>query len=150
MVYFNKSLALYEKLAAGDPNNVEILYSMAEVHTRTGDANLKRRDTAGGLESYRKALNILEPLKEKAATKLVFNSILADAYRRVGDLYRQLAERARDLSRWREARSWYGRSAEVYARMRDGKMLQDKDDVAAAEDVSRAVARCDAALTRGQ
>ena len=148
--YFNKSLALYEELAAGDSDNVEIRYSMAEVYTGIGNANLQRQSTLRDLGSYRKALSILEPLKEKASTKLVFNSILADTYRRVGDLYQQLAERARELSRWEEARSWYERSAAVYARMRDSNMLHDKDDVAEAEDVNRAIARCDAVLTRAQ
>jgi non-specific serine/threonine protein kinase/serine/threonine-protein kinase len=148
--YFNRALALYGKAAAGDPNNVEILYSMAEVHAGIGNANLQRGETARSLESYRAALSILEPLREKAATKLVFNSILADTYRRVGDLYRQLAGRERGRSRWREARSWYERSATVYARMRDSNMLQDKDDVAAAEEANRAIGSCDAALTHAQ
>lgn len=105
-----------------------------------------RGDVSGTIAIYHKALSILErePVR-KTQTK-----VLANAYEGMGDSYIALASNrgeaaAKSLAQWREARSWFQKSQDIYQALRDVAKLTGEDSTRLNLVMER-ITKCDAAI----
>jgi hypothetical protein len=79
-----------------------------------------------------------------------FSLALANSYFALGNALTAVAGRktaAESQGRWLEARRLVQRSGDIYLKMRDNRSLT-KEQTAKPDEVPKAIARCDAALTR--
>jgi len=119
-------------------------------HLRYRGDRAARRGSAAVARFERRSLALREALVAEAAPDDVrFRHGLAKAYREMGDLYRARASRAGDRRRrsaqsWREARSWYGRSLDLWQELERRGVTTATADLDA---VRQQLARVDAELS---
>ncbi len=103
---YQKSLALYQALAADEPNNSGARRGMALLQIRIGDLKEARDDLEGVFQSYFSALQIMEGLSAAEPTSAEDQRRLAHAYRKVGGIQE-------DLREFKEALRYYDKAAAI-------------------------------------
>lgn len=147
-----KGQRICEELSAADPKDVQARGDVASGYSDIGDMLLKQRKVTEALESYRKAVAIAEELRKIDSTDEDLHTFLAICYSSPGKTYAMLAsdEKTPSTSRikfWSEARMWFRRSLDVWLDMRQGGTLR-RLDAGKPDEISREIARCDAALAK--
>jgi serine/threonine protein kinase/tetratricopeptide (TPR) repeat protein len=148
---YRRAIALLEKLAATDPDNVEVRAEAATSHGNLGDVLLKAGDTAAAVQSYRKALAIRQAVADANSASADAQSALARSRAQLGGLYETLGSStglatALRMENWRVAKGWYQRSLDQMLDMRKRGITPSADAGYSAEELTRRIEQCDAAL----
>ena len=125
---------------------------MGNSYESIGDALAQMGDKSGALESYRRALSVREAMAAADPNDTVTRGDLANAYANLGEVYAMLAAEAqtplgKSRDYWREARSWYQRSLNLYHEMRAQGALR-KSDAGEPDKIIGKIAQCEAALAK--
>lgn len=150
---YRKGLAIHEALSSADPQNAQARHDLAVSYGNVGYALAQAGDENGGLGHTRKSQALFEALAAADPTNVVARRDLAISYSYLGDVYGMLASNAASASRkielWREARSWYQKSLNIYLEMRSSGTLRGAD-AGKPDEIGRQIADCDAALAKLQ
>jgi eukaryotic-like serine/threonine-protein kinase len=145
---FRQSLAIDKALSEKDPSNAIARGNMAEGHVYIGDLLLKSRDYAGAAENYRQALRLYQEIADADPTNAEGQTYLANTYFNLGQATSALAANE-NRERLQEARSLYQKSRDIWQELGNRGVLTG-DLAKAPDEVARAIARCDAALSKLQ
>ncbi len=147
---FNRALTVFAGRFAKDPTNSLLLMNLAQTYNNLGNVMAQGGRFPEALANYRQALNLRENYLSSHPGESSFRPRLGETSFDLGDLYAQMASDARTPAAkkagfWREAKSWYQRSLDVWmALSQEGTLpgyLKDKP-----AETTKSLARCDAAL----
>ena len=149
-----KALDIRKELSAARPEDARLQRQLATNHVSLGAIMLKTENAAEALRHYREALTIREPLAATDSLNYMTRHDLAEVYFKMGEAYARLASKAKNAmldqaEDWREARSWYARSMEIYQDLYSRNQLPAQY-VHEIDDIKRGLAKCEAALGRGK
>lgn len=151
--HYKVALAGYQKLTAADPKDVLVMRYLGKCYMSLGRALAADGRPAQGIESARKAVLILGTVAaaDRADTNFKLTD-LAYAHSALAETYSRLAahpgtaEPTKTAS-WREARSWYQKSLDIWLLLKQKAPL-GKFDAAQPEKIAAEIANCDAALAK--
>ncbi|HEY0727959.1 MAG TPA: hypothetical protein VGD38_07825, partial [Pyrinomonadaceae bacterium] len=124
--YSRKSFDIFAALSKADPNNVNASRSLSISYERLGDVLLRSGDAAGALENYQKSLSIREALSTTGPTNVQLLTDLAKSYSKLGDAHTALGENGSG-EHLKQSQSWYRRSANLWADLRNRGVLSGND-----------------------
>jgi serine/threonine protein kinase/predicted negative regulator of RcsB-dependent stress response len=139
-------------ISAADPARTQLRVDLVDYHKALADALLDQGASAGAKENYEKAAAMAESLVAATPSDLRLRYKLADTYSSLGHYHATLAARLRTPSseravHWQEARDWLQKSLAVW----DGWSahgVSSAFNTTKREQVARAVAQCEANLTK--
>ncbi len=146
-----KALKITEAMVAASPTNAQARKDTAEVLADIASLHEKLGELDPALDFERRSLALREALVAEApADDVRFRHGLAKAYREMGALYLARAGGAgsrgqQAVRSWREARTWYGRSLELWQELERRGVTAAK---AERERVTQQLARVDASLAQ--
>ncbi len=146
--HYRKGLAILERIVGENPDNAEMKSYLADSLIKIGKVYATGDEAAKALESVNRGRAILESLASADVENAELRTALADSYAASGDVEAKLATSRQSIDHWRAARTWYGRSLEVYNDLRNRDLLQanSADDL---DEVTRKLAECDTRLAGG-
>jgi len=149
---YRKALAIREALAEADPKNANARGALARAHLRIGEILEEKPDPAAALASYRKALAIDETLSKSDPSNEVARVAVAVALSHEARAETLLAAApntppASRAGHWRDARSTYRRSLDLWVDMRTRGVLKGANSGEPAR-VAEQIALCDEALRK--
>jgi non-specific serine/threonine protein kinase/serine/threonine-protein kinase len=149
---YRTALSMFETLLAADSNNTEARRDVAGEYKNISDALVKTGDVAGALDTFLKSLAMIEALSTADPTNVQKLRDLAVSYAGLGDLYTRSALTgtipvSRQSEHWRQARSWYQRSLNIWLDLRQRSALQTSD-TNLPDEISGKIAQCDASLAK--
>ena len=134
---------LSESIAKGS-DYLEARLQLALAHKYFGNALNKDNRAREALDSYGKALQILDTERMRAGN----SPALARLYADMGDAETSLASKTMAPETWREAKGWYQRSVDIWKELEQQGSLKPDDAKLLAETLEK-ISKCDAALTKG-
>ena len=137
--YYNLAVAQHLRINAAHPNNPAP--GLAVAYRMQADLENKAGNPRPAIDSATKALEI-------AAHKLATDPTNAQAQRDQGSSFLQIATAHEQLADYREARSWYQRSLEIWNRQKKEGTLISRY-APKIEICQRGIAKCDRALATG-
>jgi eukaryotic-like serine/threonine-protein kinase len=144
-----QALSLYDELLKANPSRTESYSTMAASYRDLATWLEGKGDIQGAIEMRRKEIEIDDKLLAATANKVGLDRVQADAQARLGKLYTVLAAAARNATQRRadyhEALSAYQRSLALWHEGQNQDTLSQAD-IARADEVSRDLAICQAAL----
>jgi len=151
---YQQALAIFQALFAQDPTNTEARSDLAAIRQRIGDLSVRMGDSAKALQSYQEALQLLEALSTQDPTNADVRFNLAQSYSKLGGVHVMLASPVtapvgQRREHWRQARSWYQKSLDLWLDLRHRGTLNGPD-ADQPDRVTGEIARCDAALAKLQ
>jgi tetratricopeptide (TPR) repeat protein len=87
-----KALAIDETLAAGDPQNASLRFSLVIDHALLGDVEAKVKDRIGALGDFRTALAIMAPLSAADPANGQYRSTIGAISQRIGAVQVELGD----------------------------------------------------------
>ncbi len=148
---YRRAQAIFQTLSAADSKDVESIVSTAATQAAIASLLAKKGDAKGSLESYRSSLAIIEPFSRADSPNPQALYTVADIYEGIGRLLVKEAQGQsgplRRAEAWKEARSWFERSAQCWRRIQNPAKLSPSGF--AARDPSSAsagIALCDRVL----
>ena len=146
-----KALQLQESLADTEPSMSELRELVLRMHNHLGDILLGTRDFERARDQHRLAIAIGEVMLASRPSDLVVRRDLADTYEALARVGVRRAENQRlgrgaRIAQWREARSWYQKSLEVWNEWPKWGISSAFDSRRKAG-VLKSIAKCDAALS---
>jgi serine/threonine protein kinase len=148
LAYQRRALLMREELEAADASNVSKHWDVIESSAKT--AHLLAVVGAGkaALEACRKTQRLTEATPD-FPRDVYFRGYRAAAYAELGGAYAALAGRepapaGRLSEHWREARSWYQKSLDIYQDL-EGHSPSSKRYAHEIDEVTRGIKRCDLA-----
>jgi eukaryotic-like serine/threonine-protein kinase len=151
--HYKVALEGYQKLTAADPKDVLVMRYLGKCYMSLGRALAADGKPAQGIESARKAVLILGNVAaaDRADTNFKLTD-LAYAHSALAETYSRLAAHPSTpepskIASWREARSWYQKSLDIWLLLKQKAPL-GKFDAAQPEKIAAEIASCDAALAK--
>ena len=151
--HFQTALTGYQKLTAADPHDVLAMRYLGQCYMSKGRALAAEGKEAQGIQSAHKAVLILEALSSADRADTAFKSTdVAYARSALAETYSRLAvkpglPKSSRIASWREARSWYQKSLDIWLPLQQEGPLGIFDAPQPAK-IAIAIAKCDAALAR--
>jgi len=143
----HKGIHDLESLVAATPDAQS---DVATGYVRLGTVLAKLARSQDAEAAYRKALAIAQPLATAAQPNMRAWYAVADACFGMGELSRVSAARLRgpsSMERWREAREWYSRSSDAWAKIPNpGAVTPSALPCSHPTQATRAIADCDRVL----
>lgn len=143
-----EAIRIFSAGLARNPDYLQPQGNLGVTYITYAEVFRAKGEVQAALDNYRKALSILErePVR-RAQTR-----DLASAYEGLGKGYAALASEGKTsaqkrLAHWREARSWFQKSLEIYGVSRDAGKLTG-EEAARLDLVAEEIAKCDAAIAR--
>jgi tetratricopeptide (TPR) repeat protein len=148
---FRKTAAIFGKLVASDPQDVDTAIHLAAANTKIADTLASIGDLIGALDAYRRAIAVAEVHAHSVPPNVQAQYTVADAYSGIGNAYLLQATKSRTpanrAKQWTEARDWFQKSFSEWKQLRNpGVMSPGGFDTAGPSFVSRKIADCDANL----
>jgi eukaryotic-like serine/threonine-protein kinase len=144
-----QALAINEALFAANPKHTFTLSEIADGYNDIGDTLEKMSDLPGALENYRRAATTREKMSSADPKDAQYRQSVAESYQTLGRVNATLATQAMDLKQrvayWKDARSWYARSLEIWRELQSRGALSEADTANVSE-TQKQVQRCDVAL----
>ena len=145
-----EALQLQEGLATAEPSASDRRELLLRMHNHFGDILLASGDFAGAWEHHRGAMGIGEVMLASRPNDLVLRRDLADTYEFLAGINVRRAEdqrlgRVARIADWREARSWYAKSLDVWNNWPHWGTSSTFDSRRKARVLER-IAKCEAAL----
>jgi non-specific serine/threonine protein kinase/serine/threonine-protein kinase len=146
--YQRKALLMREELEAADAPNVSKRWDVIESSAKTARLLAAVGDDEAALEACRSTERLAEATND-FPHDVFYRAYRAAAYADLGGAYASLAGRARARSDrasglWREARSWYQKSLDIYRDL-EGHGQSPKRYAREVDEVIRGIKRCDTA-----
>ena len=151
---YRKPEAIFQELSAADPKDMESTMSIAATRAATAAVLAKKGDAQASLESYRSSLAMVEPLSRAEPSSPQALYTVAGIYEGIGRLAVKKAQDqdnsvARRTESWKEARSWFERSAQAWRRIRNpGKFSPSGFAAGDPHSAAAGIVLCDKALRR--
>ncbi|MBI2838288.1 MAG: protein kinase [Acidobacteria bacterium] len=147
-----QALAVLTDMLSADPQNEEFRQGVATVQTFVSEMMIKNGEAAEAIKLLRQSLLSLEKSIAASPTDEIARFRIGSVQAGLGKGYAALASDSRtsaerSLADWREARSWFQKSREVYTVFRDAGKLTG-EDAARLDSVIEEIAKCDAAIAR--
>jgi serine/threonine protein kinase/tetratricopeptide (TPR) repeat protein len=148
--YYDKRLAVLNKLLSADPTNEQAEGLLAAAYRAIGDDLAKHGDPARALQNYDTSLSIRRKMVDARPDGVLRQHGLLEALGKPGPVLEKMAgETARPLNEridlLRQARQWYVRQQQQYDQMKQHNQLT-ADDTAQAATIAGNPGRCDAAI----
>jgi len=149
---FNRALVVFSGRFARDQTNALLLMNLSQTYNNLGNVMAQAGRFDDALSNYRLALSLRENYVSSHPRESGFRPRLGETSFDLGDLYVQMASDARTPAGkkpafWREAKSWYQRSLEIWQDLsKDGTLpgyVSEKPD-----QTTKSLALCDAALAK--
>jgi non-specific serine/threonine protein kinase/serine/threonine-protein kinase len=149
LAYHRKALALREALEAADASNVAKHWDVIESSAKTARLLALVGDGRAALDACRKTQRLAETTPD-FPRDVFYRAYRAAAYAELGGAYaalavRQLTPAARLREQWREARSWYQKSLDIYQDLK-GRDQSSGRYAREINDAARGIKECDNAL----
>jgi len=147
---FRRAMVIFERGLLEDPTNALLKMNLSQTYNNIGNAMAQSDQLPQALENYRQALNLREAYLKEHPTESGFQFRLAETTFDLGDLYAKMATRnaisVKDKARfWREAKSWYQRSLEIWQTLSKNGTLPGYL-AAKPDETAKAADECDKAL----
>jgi serine/threonine protein kinase len=147
---FHKALQLFEQLVAKDQNNADFRRQEGLTYLRISSFMSENGDLQSALTNAQQAKTLDEVLVTSTPKNVVARSNLALIYFQLGKVNSVIATKPetgaeQQIARWREARSWYQKSLEIWQDMKSKATLNGAD-ANRPDDVANEIAKCDARL----
>ena len=147
-----KSLAIFTEMSSADPLNEDLRQLVAAVRTFVCQMMIKTGNAAEAIELLNQSLRTLEKSFAASPTDEIAHFRIANVQEGLGQGYAALAADGKTsaqkrLANWREARSWFQKSLEIYRVFRDAGKLTG-EEAAKVSVVTEEIAKCDAAIAR--
>ena len=154
--YYENAIAILSGVQFQNLRNAGARQCLAATYSKAGRAQeqLKDFDAAGAM--FRKALALADPEASAANPNVQALYTVADSYSGLGEVEAALGTTSRlgrksQMEHWQQAVSWYGRSLEVWGRVKEpGAVSPNGFDCVSPAVVSRRLAQSNAALSRLQ
>ena len=148
---YKKAIAVFQELAQTDPDNAETQYHLGLTYRNIGEALARIGDLKGTIENYRLALPVFEMLAARSPANAKTQTDLGLTYYDLGMAQSKLAPAAfassDSVEDWRQARSWYQQSLDVWRDLKNHGTLRSVD-ASKPEELTQEIARCDSALAK--
>ena len=147
----SKALAIFQDMSLADPQNEDLREAVADIQGAVAKLLIKRGKPAEAIKLLTAAHSTLEKLFAASPTDEIVRFRIATVEGTFGHGYSALASDNKTpapnrLAHWREARSWFQKSLEIYKSFRDsGKSTGE--DAATVDLVTEEIAKCDAAIS---
>ena len=147
-----KSLAIFTEMSAADPQNEDLRETAVAIQTLVCRLMIKTGNAAEAVNLLNQSLITLEKLFAASPTDGIVHFRIAVLQQELGNGFAALAAESKTsppkrLAKWREARSWFQKSAEIYKVFRDaGKSTGEEGtrlDVVTGE-----ITKCDNAIAQ--
>lgn len=146
--YLHKAVSIGETLYATDPQNAEVRHRLAETYRDLGQILAAAGAGAEASEVLRRARDLLEPWWKANPANVQIAVTLAGVYEALGLAHEPSTGPGRTVPSdvgWRQARSWYGLSLDIWHDLAASDRLARLYRVRA-DRVAETVVRCDAEL----
>ncbi len=149
---FRKALKMREEILASDPSNVGTKEDISSIYAGISTALAAISDTKGAMVALQKSLSLAEEMSAQSPKNAYQRVQVALRYFEMGKLQSEIAHSRRESkpqqkARLLESHTWLQRSLGVWLELREQKKLRPAD-ADKPDQVSHAIARCDAALAR--
>lgn len=147
-----QAFAIFQNVSASDPTNELSQRFLGFSYAEVGRLLVKRGDVTGGLENLGNALTIFKTLPSEEQNNNFALSGLGEAYSGMALAHAALAAAKgvsveQQLEQWREARSWYQKSLDIWVEMRSRGALA-RVDADKPQEMAGGIAQCDTAIAR--
>ena len=147
-----KALSIFTEMLSADPQNEEFRQAVAMVQIFVSEMMIKNGEAAEAIELLSQSLLTLEKSFAASPTDEIAHFRIGSVQAGLGQGYAALASESktsaqRRLVHWREARSWFQKSQEIYGVFRDAGKLTG-EDAARLDTVIEEIAKCDATIAR--
>ena len=145
-----EAVQLQERLVRAEPSLSELRELLLRMHNHLGDILLDTGDFDGASDQHRRAIGVAEVMLASRPNDPVLRRDLADTYEALARVSVRRAEDPRPgdvarIARWREARSWYEKSLNVWNDWPKWGISSAFDSRRKARALE-SIAKCDAAL----
>ena len=143
---------MFVDMLSKDPQNAEFIQVVAAVQTTVCEMMIKTGDTAEAIKLLNQSLLTLEKAFAASPSDAIAHFRVGNAQQGLGQGYAALASddkasTQKRLAHWREARSWFQKSQEIYKALREAGKITG-EDAARLDVVTEEIAKCDAAIAR--
>lgn len=148
---YRQALAVDQALVAADPKDVRARAYLARTDARIGSVLLKSGNAARSVAYFRRALTMKEELLAADPVNLRNQSDVAAYSAQLGSAYAEMGAMVpidKQAEGWQQARSWYQRSLDVWAKLRKKGALPPRDDGETPEKASAGMTQCEVALAK--
>jgi hypothetical protein len=146
---FRIAAAKKEKLRVKEPTNMRHSDELALIYTGTGKVLTRTGDFAGAAAMFAKSIPLAEAATVRSRTNMKAKVTLASAYLGAGKLHASMTmsrlSASEKASHWREARSLFSKSSDIWQGIKAGRRLSDAQAKSLAE-AERETAASDSAL----
>jgi tetratricopeptide (TPR) repeat protein len=147
-----QSLAIFVDMLSTDPQNEEFRQVVATVQTTVCENMIKTGDAAEAIKLLNQSLLTLEKSFAASPSDEMAHFRVGNVQQALGQGYAALASddktsTQKRLAQWREARSWFQKSQEIYKALREAGKITGEDG-ARLDVVTEEIAKCDAAIAR--
>ena len=147
-----QSLAMFVDMSSKDPQNEEFRQVVATVQTTVCENMIKTGDAAEAINLLNQSLLTLEKSFAASPSDEMAHFRVGNVQQALGQGYAALASEEKTstqkrLAHWREARSWFQKSQEIYKALREAGKITGEDG-ARLDVVTEEIAGCDAAIAR--
>ncbi len=147
-----RALAIFKKILEADPKNDEFQQAVASTQGFVCDMMIKSGDAVEAIKLLKESLEPLEKSYAASPSDEIAHFRIAVVQSSLGEGHKAIASEektptSQKLAHWREARTWFQKSREIFQVFKDeGKLTGD--DLAKFESVVSGIAECDAAINR--
>lgn len=147
-----QALAYFEMLMRKNPQDMHARPRLMRGYNQVGETLLKLGDWTAALEHFRQAVALAERAPAHAPAMSGTDRQVALSYFHIGETYAQMVASANTPrhqrpQHWRKARQAYQHSLELFQELqRKGALTQEY--ASKPDEITRAIARCDAALAK--
>ena len=150
--YRKRAHEVFAEMIAADPQNALARTNFAFSDESMGESLIATGEIPEAVKRIREGLAVFDAAARGGSKDRYVSSGIADCYFALGQAYSALADKAKDSAarektNWREARTWYQKSLDIWSEKRAHGSL-DKSESETAERAARGVARCDVVLAK--
>ncbi|MDQ4120629.1 MAG: protein kinase [Acidobacteriota bacterium] len=137
--YCEKALASFSELEWSQPKNLTYKADLGRAFTRLGDARYKQRDFAGSLEAFEKSALMFEQTAQADSQNTLSRRDAAQAYKNVGNIYRDLAKGSRGGEYSDKAKAAYQKALDILLQLDARGALAEVDRRKLLEEIKAAI-----------
>lgn len=142
---FDLALGIFKSRLSLDPNDALTKASLSQTYNNIGNALAQSNRFPEALENYKLALNMREAHVKQNPAESAMHGRLGETTFDLGDLYAKMAVKNGQAEHWREAKTWYERSLEVWQSLSNNGTLQGYQAMRP-EETLKAIDKCITAL----
>ncbi|HYL84910.1 MAG TPA: serine/threonine-protein kinase [Candidatus Angelobacter sp.] len=149
---YRQAQKIYQMAATADPKDALSYRLTGYIEMQIGRTLAKKGNLRGGLESLHHALSVFQDLAKRAPASNYVLYNFGNVYSEIAAVHVALASDSRrstgqQAEQWKEARSWYEKSLDVWREVRSQGKLGG-DEIGEPERLPGEIAKCDKAIAR--